>query len=142
MERINKDKILLEVLKVTYENQKIYDDIENNIRKLQSKNYSLEELDVLDEILKLEMEEDISNMSLIVSSVALIVSAISLIISCCFGVKESVDVLYVICMMVIATLVVIYVCYGLIKVNGASKRNAASIRMRVAIILYRATMKL
>lgn len=144
MERINQDKILSEALKDVEKNEKIRDDIKNNIRKLQAENYTIEELDKLDEILKLKMEENESNMPLMASIVGLIISAVTLIISCCFENTGTVEFVYVktICMILIAALVLFFICCVFGKIDRASRRNAASIRMRIAILLYKESMQL
>lgn len=144
MEGINQDKILSEALQDVEKNEKIRDDIKNNIRKLQAENYTIEELDKLDEILKLKMEENESNMPLMASIVGLIISAVTLIISCCFENTGTVEFVYVktICMILIAALVLFFICCVFGKIDRASRRNAASIRMRIAILLYKESMQL
>lgn len=144
MEGINQDKILSEALKDVEKNEQIRDDIKNNIRKFQAENYTIEELDKLDEILKLKMEENESNMPLMASIVGLIISAVTLIISCCLentGTAEFVDVKKI-CMILIAALVLFFICCVLGRIDRASRRNVASIRMRIAILLYKESMQL
>ena len=144
MEGINQDKILSEVLKDVEKNEKTRDDIKNNIRKLQAENYTIEELDKLDEILKLKMEENESNMPLMASIVGLIISAVTLIISCCLENTGTAEFVYVkpICMILIVALVLFSICCVFGKIARASRRNAASIRMRIAIFLYKESMQL
>ena len=83
-------------------------------------------------------------MPLMASIVGLIISAVTLIISCCFENTGTVEFVYVktICMILIAALVLFFICCVFGKIDRASRRNAASIRMRIAILLYKESMQL
>ena len=142
---MEKEKILNMSLQVLNKEKKeeICNEINEMVKELDEQKFTMEELELLDEITKMQVEENTSNIPILISIISLVVTfgfAMNEVLRNLLSDRTNLLVGNVI-LAIIVVIVGCYACYEMYVISKAAKRNQIYIRRKTAIEIYKKLLK-
>lgn len=142
MQKIDTEKILNVALEQLAEEKKIkvQTDVNEKVNNLCRQKFSMEELDVLEQIVQEQVDEDTGSLSFIMAVLAFVASTICSLIEQIISAKYLNELAGqcapVVCV-IIECIILIYIFHEFNKLSTIDKRKNASIRLKTAIMFYK-----